>query len=83
MPKFPVIKPRQVITALEKAGFRQVRQKGSHVQTKIEINANEFNGFIKDPNILYPIRLFNLRLMKKGTCVRKNNHCLDLADRLV
>jgi predicted RNA binding protein YcfA (HicA-like mRNA interferase family) len=34
MPKFPVLKPRQVITALEKAGFRQVRQKGSHVQLK-------------------------------------------------
>jgi predicted RNA binding protein YcfA (HicA-like mRNA interferase family) len=34
MPKLPILKPRQVITALEKAGFRQVRQKGSHVQFK-------------------------------------------------
>jgi len=34
MPKLPVLKPRQVIAALEKAGFRQVRQKGSHVQLK-------------------------------------------------
>lgn len=34
MPKLPVLKPRQVIVALEKAGFRQVRQKGSHVQFK-------------------------------------------------
>jgi len=34
MPKLPVLKPRQVMTALEKAGFRQVRQKGSHVQFK-------------------------------------------------
>ena len=34
MPKLPVLKPRQVITALEKAGFRQVRQRGSHVQFK-------------------------------------------------
>jgi predicted RNA binding protein YcfA (HicA-like mRNA interferase family) len=34
MPKLPVLKPRQVIAALEKAGFRQVRQKGSHVQFK-------------------------------------------------
>ena len=32
MPKLPVLKPRQVIAALEKAGFRQVRQKGSHIQ---------------------------------------------------
>ncbi|MEW6403211.1 MAG: type II toxin-antitoxin system HicA family toxin [Chloroflexota bacterium] len=34
MPKLPVLKPREVITALEKAGFRQVRQKGSHIQFK-------------------------------------------------
>ncbi|MFZ5921986.1 MAG: type II toxin-antitoxin system HicA family toxin [Chloroflexota bacterium] len=34
MPKLPVLKPRQVIAALEKAGFRRVRQKGSHIQFK-------------------------------------------------
>ena len=34
MPKLPVLKSRQIITALEKAGFRQVRQKGSHIQFK-------------------------------------------------
>ncbi|MBK9007419.1 MAG: type II toxin-antitoxin system HicA family toxin [Anaerolineae bacterium] len=34
MPKLPVLKPRQVLSALEKAGFRQVRQKGSHIQFK-------------------------------------------------
>ena len=34
MPKLPVLKSRQVIAALEKVGFRQVRQKGSHVQFK-------------------------------------------------
>ncbi len=34
MPKLPVLKPRQVMAALEKAGFRQVRQKGSHIQFK-------------------------------------------------
>jgi predicted RNA binding protein YcfA (HicA-like mRNA interferase family) len=34
MPKLPVLKPRKVIAALEKAGFRQVRQRGSHVQFK-------------------------------------------------
>jgi predicted RNA binding protein YcfA (HicA-like mRNA interferase family) len=34
MPKLPILKPRQVIAALEKAGFRRVRQKGSHVQFK-------------------------------------------------
>jgi len=34
MPKLPVTRPRQVIAALEKAGFRLVRQKGSHAQFK-------------------------------------------------
>ncbi|MEW5939880.1 MAG: type II toxin-antitoxin system HicA family toxin [Chloroflexota bacterium] len=34
MPKPPILKPRQIIAALEKAGFRQVRQKGSHFQFK-------------------------------------------------
>ena len=34
MPKLPVLKSRQAITALEKAGFRQVRQKGSYIQFK-------------------------------------------------
>jgi predicted RNA binding protein YcfA (HicA-like mRNA interferase family) len=34
MPKLPVLKPREVIAALERAGFRQVRRKGSHIQLK-------------------------------------------------
>jgi len=34
MPKLPVLKPRQITAALEKAGFRKVRQKGSHIQFK-------------------------------------------------
>jgi predicted RNA binding protein YcfA (HicA-like mRNA interferase family) len=34
MPKLPVVKPRQVIAALERAGFVQVRQRGSHLRLK-------------------------------------------------
>ncbi len=34
MPKLPVLKPRQVVAALEQAGFYQVRQRGSHLQLK-------------------------------------------------
>jgi len=34
MPKLPVLRPRQVLAALEKASFRQVRQRGSHIQLK-------------------------------------------------
>ena len=34
MPKLPPLKPRQVVRALERAGFYQVRQRGSHLQLK-------------------------------------------------
>jgi len=34
MPKPPQIRPKRLIHALERAGFRTVRQKGSHVQMK-------------------------------------------------
>ena len=34
MPKIPVLKPGQVMSVLEKAGFHRVRQRGSHVQFK-------------------------------------------------
>lgn len=34
MPKLPILKPRQVVAALSKAGFYQVRQQGSHLQLK-------------------------------------------------
>jgi predicted RNA binding protein YcfA (HicA-like mRNA interferase family) len=28
----PILKPREVISILEKLGFKEVRQKGSHIQ---------------------------------------------------
>ena len=31
MPKLPILKPKQVVKMFEKLGFRQLRQKGSHV----------------------------------------------------
>jgi hypothetical protein len=37
MPKLPVLKPRQVIAALEKAGFRQVRRRGAMFNSSGEI----------------------------------------------
>lgn len=39
--------------------------------------------FISDPEVLPAIRLFNLRLMKKGPCNFARYHCMDLADKLV
>ncbi|HIC91271.1 MAG TPA: type II toxin-antitoxin system HicA family toxin [Syntrophaceae bacterium] len=32
MRKYPVLKPREVVAILEKLGFSEVRQKGSHKQ---------------------------------------------------
>lgn len=34
MPKLPALKPRDVVKALEKAGFQQARQRGSHIRLK-------------------------------------------------
>ncbi|ADL41973.1 YcfA family protein [Caldicellulosiruptor obsidiansis OB47] len=35
-PKYPVLKPQEIIRALKKAGFREVSQKGSHFKLKKE-----------------------------------------------
>jgi len=34
MPRLPALKPRDVINALEKAGFHRARQRGSHIRLK-------------------------------------------------
>ena len=34
MPKLPALKAREVIRILERAGFYEVRQRGSHLQLK-------------------------------------------------
>ena len=38
---------------------------------------------LEDETIVSAIRLFNLRLMKKGPCRFSRYHCMDLADRLL
>jgi len=63
--------------------YAHAYEKGGSDQFNLYVSANDFERFIQDKWVLPSIRLFNLRLMKKGTCVRKNNHCLDLADKLV
>ena len=32
MGKAPILKPREVVAILEKLGFREIRQRGSHIQ---------------------------------------------------
>lgn len=34
MPPLPILKARELIAALQKAGFETIRQKGSHVRLK-------------------------------------------------
>ncbi|WP_271628886.1 type II toxin-antitoxin system HicA family toxin [Caldicellulosiruptor sp. DIB 104C] len=35
-PKYPILKPQEVIRALKEAGFREVTQKGSYLKLKKE-----------------------------------------------
>lgn len=56
---------------------------GGSDQTRIELPVDYFEAFIQEPQILSAIRLFNLRLMKKGPNNNGRYHCLDLADNLV
>ena len=41
MPKLPRVKASEVVRALERLGFQQVRQKGSHVILKKQILVEE------------------------------------------
>ncbi len=34
MPSLPALKPREVVAALERAGFHRARQRGSHLRMK-------------------------------------------------
>ena len=52
-------------------------------QIAIEVPSTVAQAFITDPDVLPSIRLFNLRLMKKGPCNFGRYHCMDLADKLI
>jgi hypothetical protein len=56
---------------------------GGADQVNLRVALEEAEAFLADPVVLQAIRLFNLRLMKKGPCVYGRYHCMDLADRLV
>ncbi|MBV6621976.1 MAG: type II toxin-antitoxin system HicA family toxin [Rivularia sp. (in: Bacteria)] len=43
MPKLPRVKAEEVIRALERLGFEQVRQRGSHVIMKKQLNVTDEN----------------------------------------
>ena len=44
---------------------------------------NDMLDLIHNPEMLKAMRLFNLRLMRRGPCISSQFHCFDLADKLV
>jgi hypothetical protein len=56
---------------------------GGADQTSFDLPAGIARSFITDPGILPAIRLFNLRLMRKGPCTTGRYHCLDLTDQIL
>ncbi len=57
MPKLPLLKSHQIIRALEKAGFVQVRQRGSHLRLKqgnLSVTVPIHPGDLP-PNVLHSI----------------------------
>jgi predicted RNA binding protein YcfA (HicA-like mRNA interferase family) len=47
-PQLPVVSGRQVVRALERAGYRIVRQRGSHIRLRDESNPNHFPVTVPD-----------------------------------
>ena len=56
---------------------------GGQDQTRFEVPLDHALRFIREPNVTTAIRLFNLRLMRKGMTNYRRNHCVMLADQLI
>ncbi|MDQ5826571.1 MAG: GIY-YIG nuclease family protein [Chloroflexota bacterium] len=57
---------------------------GGPDQTRlVAFGSSALQRLLEDERIIRAIRLFNLRLMKKGPCAFSRYHCMDLADRLL
>lgn len=65
-------------------GTTDLRYKpGGADQVNVIVAAEEAEPFLQHPLVSKAVRLFNLRLMKKGPCTYGRYHCMDLADHLV
>jgi predicted RNA binding protein YcfA (HicA-like mRNA interferase family) len=53
-PKLPVVSGRQVVRALERVGYRVVRQKGSHIRLRDESDPNHLPVTVPDHRTLKP-----------------------------
>jgi hypothetical protein len=64
-------------------GKHQYKPGGQDQTNLIVDGAGNALALIKTKNFLQAIRIFNIRLMKKGACTSGRYHCLDLADQIV
>lgn len=65
MPKLPVLKPRDVIRALERAGFVFERQKGSHkiyLKDKLGVTVPYHNKDLKPATLKHIIKQSGMEL---------------------
>ena len=53
-PKLPVVSGRQVVRALERIGYRVVRQRGSHIRLRDESNPNHLPITVPDHKTVKP-----------------------------
>ncbi len=79
---------KSLLTLLSKIPFLEITENfyepGGHDQINLVIQGNESTEiFLQQSAVILAIRLFNMRLMKKGACVYSRYHCFDLADRLL
>lgn len=65
MPKLPALKPREAIQALERAGFKFIRQKGSHhiyVKENVGITVPYHNKDLKTGTLRHIIKQSGLEV---------------------
>jgi hypothetical protein len=55
---------------------------GGPDQMRIIVDLYDAQDLVENHSVLSAVRLFNLRLMRKGVCMWGKNHCLDLADTI-
>jgi predicted RNA binding protein YcfA (HicA-like mRNA interferase family) len=62
MPKLPRVSSKETIKALERLGFVQIRQKGSHVVLKKTIATQENDGNDLEIGCVVPVQKKNLAI---------------------
>lgn len=65
MPKLPAVRPREVVLALEKAGFIFIRQKGSHriyIKDHLRVTIAYHNKDLKPKTLKHIIKQSGLDL---------------------